>query len=184
MIFLCACMAFSLTAGAQKVALKNNILYDATLTPNLGLEFATGAKTSIDLVGSYNPFKFNNGKMWKHWLVQPEFRYWFCDRFNGHFLGAHLLGGEYNWANFKLPFGLLRELRDNRYEGWFVGGGISYGYQWMLSNRWSLEVTAGVGYARIHHEKYNCGDCSLRMSKGHTNYFGPTKLGVSFLFFL
>ncbi len=43
--------------------------------------------------------------MFKHWLVHPEFRYWLCERFNGHFFGVHLLGGEYNISKVKLPFG-------------------------------------------------------------------------------
>lgn len=183
-ILLLTGIALCISASAQKVAIKNNLLYDAALTPNLGLELAIGEKTSLDISGNYNDFKLSNDKMWKHWLVQPEFRFWTCDRFNGSFWGIHAMGGEYNWANLHLPFGVAKGLRDHRYEGWYVGGGISYGYQWVLSNRWSLEATIGVGYMHIYHEKYECGDCSPRLSKGHTNYFGPTKLGLSFLFFL
>lgn len=34
---------------AQKVAVKTNVLYWATTTPNLGVEFGLGKKTSLEL---------------------------------------------------------------------------------------------------------------------------------------
>lgn len=54
-------------------------------TPNLGVELGLGRATTLDISGNYNPFEKNDGKMFKHWLVQPEFRYWLCERFNGTF---------------------------------------------------------------------------------------------------
>lgn len=38
-LVLCMAFFFSGNAGAQKVAVKTNLLYDATSTLNLGLEF-------------------------------------------------------------------------------------------------------------------------------------------------
>lgn len=181
-IFLFALTVTAFSAAAQKVALKNNLVYDALLTPNLGIEIGLGRATTLDLSGNYNWFKRSNGKMFKHWLAQPEFRFWFCERFNGHFLGVHALGGEYNIAKTKLPFGLAKEGKESRYDGWYVGGGVSYGYQWPLSRKWSIEATAGVGYARIRYDKYPCHDCGRRLDSGVKNYFGPTKLGVNLIF--
>ena len=37
-------------------------------------------------------------------MVQPELRYWLCDKFNGHFFGFHLMGGAYNTTGIDLPF--------------------------------------------------------------------------------
>ena len=37
LVVLLFSVIFSETAGAQKVAVRNNLLYDLTLTPNLGL---------------------------------------------------------------------------------------------------------------------------------------------------
>lgn len=45
---------------AQKVAVKTNLLYDATTTMNLGLEIGLGKKWSLDLSGNYNPWKFDD----------------------------------------------------------------------------------------------------------------------------
>lgn len=181
---LSVCIIFSFSTNAQNLAIKNNLLYDGVLVPNLGLELPMGKKTTFDVLWSYNPFKLDSGKQWQLWQLQPEFRYWFCERFNKSFIGIHALGGEYSWANVKLPFGLAKELHGYRHEGWYAGGGISYGYQWILSNRLSLEAVIGIGYARVYYEKYDCANCGSRLAEGYDNYFGPTKLGITFMFFL
>lgn len=171
-------------AKAQKIALKNNLVYNVTATPNLALEIGTGSKTTLDLYAGYHPFTFGDNKKFKHWLVQPGFRYWTCERFNGLFFGAHIHGGEFNFTNIRLPFGLYKGLRNNRYEGHFYGGGISIGYQWVLGNRWNLEAEAGAGYARIYYDKYACRSCSPKTDSGHRNYFGPTKASLSIVFLI
>ena len=96
-IVIMACCSARLSA--QNWAVKTNLLYDATCTFNFGIETAMSQKWTFDLSGNYNPFTFNDNKKWKHWMVQPEFRYWFCRSFGGHFLAMHLLGGEYNAGN-------------------------------------------------------------------------------------
>lgn len=42
-------------ANAQDFAVKTNVLYWATTTPNLGFEVGLGEKTSLELIGGYNP---------------------------------------------------------------------------------------------------------------------------------
>ena len=38
--------------------------------------------------------------------------------------------------------------RTRRYDGWACGAGVSYGYAWMLSNRWNITVEGGIGIYR------------------------------------
>lgn len=182
LILLFALAVIAVSASAQKVVIKNNLLYDAALTPNLGVEIGLGQRTTLDISGNWNPIKFNKEHQWRHWLVQPEFRYWFCSRFDGHFLGAHLMAGQFNLLDIKLPFGLFPSLENKRNKGTFYGIGISYGYQWILSRRWSIEATAGFGYMRYDYRRYGCAECSPLESSGKRNYFGPTKLGVNLIF--
>ena len=40
------------SAQAQQVALKTNLLYDATTTPNIGVEMGIGKKQSVQLLWS------------------------------------------------------------------------------------------------------------------------------------
>jgi hypothetical protein len=180
---LFAAVLFCGTVCAQKVALKNNFLYDATATPNLALELGLGKKTSLELGAGYNPFDFTNDRQWKHWLAQPEFRLWFCERFNGAFVGVHALGGEYSFAKVDFPFNVFSDLKDYRYEGWYAGGGVSFGYQWILGRRWGLEATVGAGYVRVQYDKYTCAECASKVDSGYENYLGPTKAAISIVFF-
>lgn len=168
----------AIPAHAQKVVLKNNIFYDVLMTPNLGIEVGLGKRTTIELTGSYNPFK-SEDKQWKHWLIQPEFRYWLCERFNSHFFGVHGLGGEYNVAKVKFPIGLPKDVKDFRYDGYYWGAGVTYGYHWILSRRVSLEGTLGLGYIRYNYDKYKCTECSPILESSKKNYFGPTKIGLN-----
>ena len=78
----------SVESKAQKVAVKSNLLYDATTTMNLGLEVALARKWTLDIPVNYNPWKFDDARL-KHWGIQPELRYWFCESFNRTFIGLH-----------------------------------------------------------------------------------------------
>lgn len=73
-------------------------------------------------------------------------------------------------------------MRHNRYQGHLFGGGISYGYQWILNDHWNLELSLGIGYAHLQDKKYPCADCGDMIKKGHHNYFGPTKAAVSIIY--
>ncbi|HCO68560.1 MAG TPA: DUF3575 domain-containing protein [Dysgonomonas sp.] len=183
-IFILISIAVSASLFSQDAAIKNNLLYDATLTPNLGLEFRTGMKNTLDVNVGFNPFTFSEGKKLKHWLVQPELRFWTCEAFNGTFIGVHAHGGEFSVANFKMPFGWLEQLQNYRYEGYFVGGGISVGHQWILSKRWTFEASIGAGYAFIEYDKYPCPDCGPKIKSDTYNYWGITKATLSFVYFI
>lgn len=87
-VLLLLFVAGSLSAlQAQNVALKTNLLYWATTTPNLGLEASVGRKHTVQLFYGLNPWKSSSGKSLRHWVLQPEYRYWFCESFNGWFFG-------------------------------------------------------------------------------------------------
>jgi len=179
-----------LSLNAQKVAVKTNLLYGAgTLTPNLGVEFGLGQRTTLDISGGYNPWNLEgtatDNKKWVHYLVQPEFRYWLCERFNGHFFGVHGLFGEYNVGGIEIPFfGDPLFDKNSRYEGIAYGGGLSYGYHWMWGKRWGMEFTLGIGAVYTSFDKYDCTMCSVQTGTGDKFYFGPTKAGISLVYLI
>ena len=172
-------------AKAQNVAVKTNLLGDALLNVNAGFEVGLAPRWTLDLSGYYNAWPIN-GHKWKHWLAQPEFRYWFCDRFSGHFLGIHAMGGQYNFGNIKNGISFLgsdfSKLTDHRYQGWAVGGGVAYGYAWILSRHWNLELEIGVGYLYTRYDKYNCLECGSKLATDDHHYFGPTKAAVNLVY--
>ncbi len=176
-----------LEGRSQDVALKTNLLYDATATINLGVEVGLAPRWTFDLSGNLNDWTLSGGKRWKHWMAQPEARYWFCDRFAGHFLGLHVLGGQYNVGGFdgKLHFfGTdFRKLKDSRFQGWYLGAGIAYGYTWILGRHWNMEAELGVGYVYTEYDQFNCTGCGrkVRDNVPH-NYVGPTKLALNLIY--
>ena len=134
------------TASAQEFAVKSNLLYDATSTINLGVEYGLSPRWTLEVSGNYNAWTFSDNKKMKLWMLQPGVRYWTCSRFAGHFWEAHLLGGEYNYGGM-LPFGIKPSasgLGSKRYQGWLAGAGVGYGYSWVLGKRWNLEATLGL----------------------------------------
>lgn len=174
---------------AQKVAVKTNLLYGAyAYAPNLSLELGLGKRSTLDIGGGYNPWNLNgsraDNKKLVHWLGLVEYRYWFCSKFGGHFFGAHVLGSQYNIAGHELPLLFGKNSKNYRYEGWGAGAGISYGYSFYLGKRWSLEANIGVGYARLHYDKYDCARCKEKFGTENRNYFGPTKAGISLIYII
>lgn len=178
----------SLGASAQNdVAIKTNVLYDLTATVNAGIEVGLAPRWTIDLSGNFNAWNLSEEKRWKHYLVQPEARYWFCDRFMGHFLGIHAHGGQYNVGGLKNNISFLgtdlSKLTDNRYQGWFAGGGIAYGYAFVLGRHWNLELELGVGYAYSKYDSFECAGCGRKVETGLTHhYVGPTKLALNLVY--
>lgn len=174
---------------AQNIAIKTNLLYGGyTYTPNLSLEIGLGNRSTLDIGGGYNWFNRDgsqvNNKKLIHSLGQIEYRYWLCSKFNGHFFGVHALGSQFNISGHELPLLLGKGSKNYRYEGWGAGGGISYGYSFYLGKRWSLEAQIGVGYARLHYDKYDCVKCGKKIGTENRNYFGPTKAGISFIYII
>ncbi|MCP9612190.1 DUF3575 domain-containing protein [Coprobacter tertius] len=167
------------TSWGQKVAVKSNLLYAVSTTLNLGVEFGLSSKWSFDLSGNYNPWKFGKYRL-KHGLIQPEIRYWLCEKFNGHFWGLHGIYATYNVGGLFFN----DNMKHNRYQGHLFGCGIVYGYHWVLNDHWNLETSLGIGYARLSDKKYPIATCGEIIKKQNHNYYGPTKLAVSIIYII
>lgn len=173
--------------GQNDVAIKSNILYDLTATISAGIEVGLAPRWSIDVSGNFNAWTMKNDRRWKHYLVQPEVRYWLCDRFMGHFLALHLHGGQYNFGGIKNSINFLgtnlSNLTTHRYQGWFAGAGVGYGYAFVLGRHWNLELEAGIGYAYTVLDEFECAGCGRKVNTDlNHHYFGPTKLAVNFVY--
>ena len=110
---LCCCAA---RAAAQDFALKTNALYWLTTSLNAEAEVALSPKWTAGLGVAYNPWTFKDDKMMHFILVQPEVRYWLCEKFEGHFFGIHLHGAQY-YGGFN----------DKRYDGYLAGADLHTG---------------------------------------------------------
>jgi len=174
-----------LTGVAPRFGIKTNLLYaGATLTPNLAFEFGVSPRTTIELSGSYSwigrtDAASDNHKQRVHMILRPEYRWWTCERFNGHYFGAHAIYAKYNVSGHDIP---LLFKKEHRYEGQAFGAGISYGYNWAFAKRWGLEFNAGVGYMYMKYDKFTCAKCDVTGTSQTKNYVGPTRAGISLIY--
>jgi len=180
---------FPFTEGkCQKIAVKTNLLYDLpALTANAGVEFGWAPSWTLDVSANYNGWTLSHGRRWKHWLLQPEVRYWFCDRFAGHFVGGHLLGGQFNVGGVKNHIRFwgsdFSKVGSRRYKGWMTGAGMAYGYDWILGRHWNVEGEIGLGWIYTRYDSFPCAGCGKKLSEGKThNYVGPTKAAVNLVY--
>lgn len=158
------------TGNQRAIGIHTNVLYWGALTPNLGVEMPLARQWSLDVTGMYAHWDFRQNKKYRVGAIQPELRWWCCQTMTRHFIGLH-----FHYAAFNI--GEERFRRD----GHLIGGGLSYGYVWVASSRWNIDFSAGVGYARIEYDKYG-QKCGLFLSKEKRNYWGPTRLGVTFTY--
>ena len=171
---------FLLPARSQSVALKNNVIYGARGILNIGAEFPTFSKQTLALNVHYNPWEWGDNKKRQLLLFQPEYRFWFNDKFMGHFVGVQAHYGSFDYSK-TTP---LKNITNNRFDGTAIGCGLTYGYQFILSRHWNLETCISMGYARLNYKKYGPNKGDLLKEKSKVNYFGPTQLGLTFVYFM
>ena len=163
----------SICSMSQTVVLKNNLLYDATLTPNIGIEVKLSQKWTAGLNLGYQPwpFKDTTERKMRHLLIAPEVRYWFCDVFSGWFFGINAFYSHYNMSKVKFPFGMYSSVKDRRKQGDAVAAGLFAGHSWILSPHWSIEAEAGVDVGYTKYKEYECVHCG--------EYYGQEKKGFA-----
>lgn len=168
------------------LAVKTNLVWWAVKgTLNIGGEVGLGKRTSLEFSGGNNRWNLrgsdqNNRKL-THWVLKPEFRYWLCERFNGHFFGLHGFYGQYNVGGYDVPLLFKKEYR---YEGDAYGAGVNYGYHLAFARRWGVEFTAGAGVARFNYIQSDCLKCGDEVGKVGKTWFSPTELGIKVVFMI
>jgi hypothetical protein len=170
--------------SSQKICLKNNILYDMALMPNLDCEVSISKKISLDMDVVYNPFQISDTKKWKMLMFQPEVRYWTGVKYASSFFGIHAGYKIYNIGGIDIDNPVFGNLSDYRDQGNLWDAGITYGHQWILSARWGIEAFIGAGYAKLNYDKYKCVKCGEMTGSYATDYFGPTKAGISLVYMI
>ncbi|MBF0647208.1 DUF3575 domain-containing protein [Dysgonomonas sp. GY75] len=171
----------AVTQATPAITVNSNLLYDVTTNLNLGVEIRTGDRYTLKLPVTYNPWEYGTNKLYRFILVQPEFRRWLCESFNGHFFGIHALYAHYDIGGIGIPYS---GMKGYRYQGDAYGAGISYGYQFYLSPRWNLELSAGIGYAYLDYDKYECRECVKYAGHLQKNYWGPTQAGITLIYII
>ena len=186
-VFVVAGLLFSLGAFSSQaeklemVALKNNLLYDAALTPNLAVEIRLAPKWSMELGAGFNPFPLDDTKFpkWRHVAAWIAPRYWFCNVFNRGFFSFNAAYAHYNVAGGKYPLGwMYKKVLDNRYQGDAVMAGVSFGWHFAISPHFSVELEAGADVGYTWYTEFECKHCGAQKAQ-EGSWFALPKVGVN-----
>lgn len=173
------------------IALKNNLLFDAALLPNVAIEIPFGRDYgySAELEGHWSWWDTGAEKYNFHriQMVGLELRKWFGNRtgnpLNGWYAGVYGYGGTYDVRMF------AKENKDKGYlSDWSYSAGLSLGYAKPISRRMNLEFGLGLGYFGGEYKKYNVSECNEGvypwLSTHKRSYFGLTKAKVSLVWLI
>lgn len=189
-------------AGAQKLALRNNLLYDATLTPNIGAELRIDSAWTAGVNIGLNAWDIDKGKnkKWRHLLIAPNVRRYFghksdkpadrplwgisvdsCRKVS--YLELDAIYSHFNVGNTKIPFGLYKSIQDRRLQGDLFALGGKYGYSWILSRDWRLEAEAGIAIGYAWFKENDCDHCGNYYGKGDRIFLLP-QLGINVVYII
>ena len=138
--------------------IKGNATYALFAIPSFGIEVGIGEKTTFQLDATMSfwnsitlgskpnfqkrPFVFN--------YVFPEFRYYFKEKNDGFYLGAHTGAGMFKLSKNK------SYASSNMYQyGYIFFTGIPAGYQWKLKERWSLDLFLSGGWSNANYQGFD-----------------------------
>ena len=170
---------------AQSPALRINIPYAATLSPNLGMEVRLDSSVTLGVNVGVNFWDINKSKdrKWRHVMVSPSVRLWRDTAFHKGFLGIHAVYSHYNASNINFPLGFYRSIRDSRRQGDLYALGASLGYNWRLSNRWHTEAELGAALGYTHYKEYDCGHCGDYRGKYDKLFLLP-KIALNVVYYI
>jgi len=159
------------------LAIRTNLLYDAFLTPILGVEWRINESVGIKLDGSLTWWGDKKGKVQKMWLISPEAR-WYMGGAKRFYLG---LGG--NYSEYNIYKGMIGGMfpDDTGYQGKLYGGGLTVGYQLPLSKSFGIDFNLGLGYTHFEYDSFTViNETRVFKDKDKTkNSWGPTQAGIS-----
>ena len=172
----------SATGKAQNLALKTNLLYDAVLIPNIGVEVSLGKQWTASADWFYTWFSSDNRhRYWQGYGGYLTVRRYFANHSTfdiphstfptGHHLGAYVLGLTYDveWGG-----------RGYQADHFGFGAGLEYGYALPISNRLLLDFSIGIGFQDGEYKEYEPqGNRYVWQATRQRHWFGPTKAEVT-----
>lgn len=164
------------------MSLKSNLLYDALLIPNIGLEFYLGKEWYVSGNWMYSWWK--NDRRHYYWRVYGgdlEIRKYLGRRASEKPLTGHHLGLYFQLLTYDF------ELGGRGYQGgrWSYGMGLNYGYSLPIGRRLNLDFGIGLGYLGGKYKIYTPKDNFYVWQKTkQRNLFGITKAEVSLIWLL
>lgn len=167
------------------MSFKTNLLYDALLVPNIGIEFYLGRNWSV--AGNWAYAWWKNDHRHNYWRIyggDAGLRYWFGRKAKGKPLTGHHLGTYGQFFTYDFEIGgrgyMGDKPRGTLWDKMNYAAGVEYGYSHPIARRLNVDFTAGIGYwGGIYHEYLpQDGHYVWQMTK-QRGWFGPTKAEIS-----
>jgi len=182
------------TASADRdpfyMSLKTNMLFDALLLPNIGIEFYLGHDWSISGNWMYGWWD-NKGRQryWRAYGGELAVRRWFGPAAARKPLTGHHLGLYGHIFTYDFEFGNRGEMGGEPGKPLWsrpsYAFGLEYGYSMPIAGRLNIDFVLGVGYLGGSYYKYRpVGNQFVAESLHRRNWLGPTKLEVSLVWLL
>lgn len=159
------------------MAVKTNLLYDAVVVPNIGVEFYLGKQWSV--FGDWHYIWLYSDTRHRYWQGYGGYagvRKYFGQAAEEHPLTGHHLGLYGMMLTYDIEFGG----RGYQQPKWGFGGGVEYGYSLPIARRFNLDFSLGVGYMNGKYYEYLPQDGHYVWQSTHKrHWFGPTKASIS-----
>ncbi len=166
------------------ILLKTNLLYDAALTPNIGVEIPIGKHLSAEANWMYA--RWNKASVHKYWRIyggdlslytRLGRLHSYSDRFAGHFIGLY---GQ--MAVYDFQFGERKGVLSDK---WNYAVGIVYKYSLPVARRLYIECSLGVGYLWGTYKKHRpIDECDVWLSTHRLHWLVPTRAGISLIWLI
>ena len=169
---------------------RTNLLYDALLIPNIGVEFYLGRNWSVVADWMYGWWKSDRTHWyWRTYGGDLTLRKWFGKAARRKPLTGHHIG--INGQIFTYDF----ETGGTGYLGGKPGGtlwdkmnysaGLEYGYSVPIARRLNLDFSIDLGYSEGTYYEYEpIDDCYVWQSTRQRRWIGPTKAEVSLVWLI
>ena len=181
MIVVICLLLMTISGRAQRLAIKTNMLYDAALIPNVGVEVCLTKQWTASADWFYTWFSSDNRhRYWQGYGGYITVRRYLTHQPSdlqpyalprGHHIGLYALGMTYDveWGG-----------KGYQADHFGFGGGVEYGYSMAIGQRLDLDFSIGIGFQDGEYKEYepmNGHYVWLATHKRH--WFGPTKAEVT-----
>lgn len=180
----------SLSCARPHVALRTNVIYNALLVPNLGVDFCLGKGWTLGGSGMYAWWSNDARHRYRRVCgIEATVRKYFGTPRGGNVLTGHHLGIYGQLLTYDLEYG------DKGYMGgrpggrpWedpSYGGGLEYGYSLPAGRRMNIDFSIGVGYLGGTYHVYRPIDGHYVWQETRMrHWFGPTRAELSLVWLL
>ena len=164
------------------MSVKTNMLYDAAIVPNIGVEFYLGQNFSIAGNWMYSWWKKDaTAWYWRTYGGDLAVRYWLGKAAKEKPLTGHHVGLYGQMLTYDFEVGNKGLLADK----WSWSVGAEYGYSLPVAKRLNIDFTVGAGFHWGIFEEYLPIDGHyVWQATKKRQYMGPTKLEISLVWLL